>query len=76
MHFIDINVVIQKNQKYLLKVFVSTGKTTLTANFWAIFYKSLNLCSTDQLTVEVIRNCNMPLFAENGYLQEMYFDIL
>ena len=33
MHFLDTNAVIPKNQKYLQNVFVSTGKTTLTANF-------------------------------------------
>ena len=65
MHFLDTNAVILKNQKYLQKSVCIYRETTLTVNFLAIFYKSLNLCSTDQLTVEVIRNCNMPLFAEN-----------
>ena len=32
-------------------------------NFGAIFYKSLILCSTDQLTEEVIRNCDMTFFS-------------
>ena len=64
MHFVDTNtVILKKKKKYPLKcvcMYMYTGKTTLTANFLAIFYKSLNLCSTNQLTVEVIRNCNMP----------------
>ena len=65
MHFLDTNAVILKKQTYLLKCVCIYQENTLTANFLAIFYKSLNLCSTDQLTVEVIRNCHMPLFAEN-----------
>ena len=76
MHFLDTNAVILKNQKYLLKCVCIYRKNNPNGEFWAIFYKSLNLCSTDQLTVEIIRNCNTPLFAENWYLQEMYFDIL
>ena len=65
MHFVDTNTVILKNQKYPVKCVCMYRKTTLTAIFLAIFYKSLNLCSTDQLTVDIIRNCNMPFFAEN-----------
>ena len=76
MHFVDTNTVMLNNQNYPYNVFVCTGKTTLTTNFLDLFYKALNLCSTDQLTVEVIRNCNMSFFAENWYLQELYFDIL
>ena len=42
--------------------------------FGAIFYKSLILCSTDQLTVEVTRNCDMTFFSGKLiYLQEMPF---
>ena len=55
MHFVDTNTVILKKNIYQ-NVFVCTEKTTLTANFCAILYKSLSLCSTDQLTVDIIRN--------------------
>ena len=74
MHFVDTNTVILKIQNYPLKcVRACTGKTTPTANFLAIFHKSLILCSTDQLTVEIILNYDMPFFAEHLYLQELFF---
>ena len=34
------------------------------------------LCSTDQLSVEAIRNCDMPFFEEHFYLQERIFILL
>ena len=65
MHFLDTNAVILKNQKYLLKCVCIYRENNPNGEFLSNFYKSLNLYSTDQLTVEVIRNCHMPLFAEN-----------
>ena len=46
--------------------------------FSAIFYKSLILCSTDQLTVDVIRNCDMPFTWKNDNYKNctlIYYEI-
>ena len=60
MHFVDINTVILKKQKYLVKCVCMYRKNSPNGEFLSHFYKSLNLRSTDQLTVEVIRNCDVP----------------
>ena len=65
MPFEDTNTVNLK-KKYPLKCVCIYRKNNTNDEFLShFFYKSLNLCSTDQLKVEVIRNCDMPFFAEN-----------
>ena len=65
MHFVDTNTVILKKQKYPLKC-VMYRKNNPNGEFLSDYFcKSLNLCSTDQLMVEVVRNCDVPFFAEN-----------
>ena len=46
------------------------------SEFLSHFYKSMILCFADQLTVELIRNCDMPFFAETSYLQGLFFGVL
>ena len=65
MHFLDTNTVNLKIQKYPLKCDCVYRKNKSNDEFLSHFYKSLILCSTDQLTVEVLGNCDMPFFAEN-----------
>ena len=65
MHFVDTDTVILKKQKYPIKCVCMYRENNPNGEFLSNFLQVLNLCSTDQLTVEVIRNCNMPFFAEN-----------
>ena len=65
MHFLDTNAVILKNQNYLLKYVCIYRENNPNGEFLSNFLQVSKLGSTDQLTVEVIRNCHMPLFAEN-----------
>ena len=76
MYIVDTNTVILKKKKYPLKCVCMYRRNDPNGEFLSHFLQVSNSCSTDQLTVEVIRNCNMPFFAENCYLQELYFDIL
>ena len=56
MHFVDTNTVVLKNKKYILKCVCMYLKNNHNGEFFTLFYKFLILCSTDQLTVDVIQN--------------------
>ena len=65
MHFVDTNTVILKKNKISLKCVCMYRKNNPNGEFLSHFLQSLILCSPDQLTVEVIRNCDMPFIVEN-----------
>ena len=77
--FVDTNIVILKQNKNIhWNVFVCTRKNNSNGNFLVMFYKSLNLCSTDQLTLEVIHNCDIPFLRKSDFYKNcilIYYEI-
>ena len=65
MHFENTSTVILNNKKISTKICLYVPEKQAKQRIFSHYLQSSVLCSTDQLTVEVIRNCDMPFFAEN-----------